>query len=190
MKQLKLKKINCWKPQVFWHLTQRLCWNWWCTSGYAWACGGLKGLCLDFTVIGRSSQIWPELYTLVMRRDVRNYCPDDNSTVKCGKFLILHRPTHDPHDDEWYPDSIFSTDLTRRILDGGKIWRFLWFGSIRILPPESAEKKRLYNLVWILWNIRRLSQQIMILKTLHITELLSLCEAKTVTAANPAPALP
>ena len=27
----------------------------------------------------------------------------------------------------------------------------------------------------------------MMLKTLHITELLSLCEAKTVTAANPAP---
>ena len=69
-----------------------------------------------------------------------------------------------------------------------KILIFLWFGSIRILPPESEEKKRLYNLVWILWNIRRLSQQIMILKSLHITELLSLCEAKTVTAANPAPA--
>ena len=114
-----------------------------------------------------------------MRRDVRNYCPGGNSTVKCVKFLILHG-VHGPHDrndvNHWY-HSIFSLSVSVHIPDGENIWRFLWFGSIRILPPESVKKKRLCNLVWILWNIRRLSQQIMIVKTRHITQL-SLCEAR------------
>ena len=67
-----------------------------------WLCLGLWRSLKDYASIvqlGRSSQIWPTLHSLVMRRDVRNYCPDGNSTVKCVKFLILHGP-HNPYDDE------------------------------------------------------------------------------------------
>ena len=62
-------------------------------AGYACACGGLKGLCLDFTVIEWQPKLANS--TLVMRRDVRNYCPDGHSPVKCVKFLKLHGPHHD-----------------------------------------------------------------------------------------------